>query len=123
MRVNIPVAPLVSAALKFAALTLAASLFLVSQAHGQQPLACQNTISTELSDALAATPEQLQDTDTIELSAGEFEATFATCVTRIRARRFSVTPPNFPTIRDASSSRAPNSRSEATTRAAPQKDC
>ncbi|MFQ5608663.1 MAG: LPS-assembly protein LptD [Woeseiaceae bacterium] len=69
MRVNIPVAPLVSAVLKYAALTFAGLIVTVSQAHGEEPLACQNTIATELG-------EPRQDQDTIELSAGEFEATF-----------------------------------------------
>ena len=48
----------------------------VSAAQAQEPLACQNTLSTDLTDTLRVSPEQLADEDTIELRAGEFEATF-----------------------------------------------
>ena len=55
----------------------------MSAAQAQEPLACQNTLPTELTGALEATPEELADTDTIELSAGEFEATFGTRPTAV----------------------------------------
>ena len=50
----------------------------MSAAQAQEPLACRNTLSTDLTEALETTPSELPDTDTIELSAGTFEATFGT---------------------------------------------
>ena len=43
-------------------------------AHAAEPLACQNTLGTQLSEQADATPLQLADDQTIEFSAGEMEA-------------------------------------------------
>lgn len=59
----------------FAKLLITASfLLLVSVAHAAEPLACQNTLGTELAERAHPTPLQLADASTIELTAGALEA-------------------------------------------------
>lgn len=55
-------------------LIFAGFLLGVSAAHGVEPLACQNTLGTQLTERVQPTREQLADEQTIELTAGEFKA-------------------------------------------------
>ena len=55
-------------------LIYASFLLFVPVAHAAEPLACQNTLSTQLAERAQPTQQQLADENTVELTAGELEA-------------------------------------------------
>ena len=55
-------------------LIIASSLLGLPVAHAAEPLACQNTLNTELAARAQLSEQQLANEQTIELTAGEFEA-------------------------------------------------
>ncbi len=55
-------------------LIYAGFLLLVPVAHAVEPLACQNTLSTQLAERAQPTQQQLADDNTVTLTAGELEA-------------------------------------------------